>query len=118
MTLSNTFKELKTIIQPYEKYCTCSRNESDAFLLSTEHIMKNGKPLFFGAVNLKKNYVSFHLMPVYVNPELLLDISEKLKKRMQGKSCFNFKTIDDELFTELSELTEVGYQYYKKEEFI
>ncbi len=48
-------------------------------------------------------------MPVYVNPALLEAISPELRKRMQGKSCFNFKTIDMQLFEELAALTYVAY---------
>jgi hypothetical protein len=28
------------------------------------------KELFFGGVQIKKNYVSYHLMPVYMEPAL------------------------------------------------
>ena len=44
-------------------------------------------------------------MPVYANPELLDGMSLELKKRMQGKSCFNFKKAEPELFEELGALT-------------
>ena len=44
-------------------------------------------------------------MPVYEDTSLLDDISPVLRKRMQGKSCFNFKTVDKPLFKELGELT-------------
>jgi hypothetical protein len=40
-------------------------------------------------VQIKKNYVIYHLMPVYLNPGLLEGMSPGLRKRMQGKSCFN-----------------------------
>jgi hypothetical protein len=53
--------------------------------------MRNGKKvIFFGAAQIKKNYVSFYLMPVYMFmfPKLLDNISPELKKHMQGKSCF------------------------------
>ena len=56
-------------------------------------------------VQVGKAYVSFHLMGVYGNPRLLEGISEKLRARMQGKSCFNFKVIDEALFQELDSLT-------------
>jgi len=69
----------------------------------------------FGGVQIKKNYVSYHLMPVYAFPDLLDGLSPELKKRMQGKSCFNFKTVDKALFKELGALTRKGYQRYKKE---
>ncbi|HXH53276.1 MAG TPA: hypothetical protein VNH53_07600 [Sphingomicrobium sp.] len=59
---------------------------------------------WFGAVQLKKNYVSCHLMPLYALPSLREDVPPDLQKRMQGKSCFNFKQIDPELFDALERL--------------
>ncbi|NBB92647.1 MAG: hypothetical protein GVY32_05695 [Gammaproteobacteria bacterium] len=76
--------------------------------LNTPHRMKNGQPLWFGGVRIGKAYVSYHLMPVYVNPALLEDISDGLRRRMQGKSCFNFARVDETLFEELAGLTRAG----------
>ena len=56
-------------------------------------------------VQVGKAYVSYHLMGVYGNPKLLDGCSKELKARMQGKSCFNFKTVDEPLFEELERLT-------------
>jgi len=56
-------------------------------------------------VQVGKSYVSFHLMGVYGNPKLLDACSSKLRSHMQGKSCFNFKTVDEPLFEELERLT-------------
>ena len=55
-----------------------------------------------------KRYVSFYLMPVYASPELDAAVSPALRKRKQGKSCFNFDRIDEALFAELSDLTARG----------
>ena len=71
------------------------------------------KPRFFGAVQIKKSYVSYHLMPVYEDPGLLAGISDALRKKMQGKSCFNFDTIEPPLMTELSGLVKQGANRYK-----
>ena len=49
------------------------------------------KDLWFGGVRSGKSYVSLHLMPVYMNPKLLDGMSNELRARMQGKSCFNFR---------------------------
>lgn len=63
------------------------------------------EPTWFGMVQIKKTYVSCHLMPLYALPSLLADASPALLKRMQGKSCFNFKRTEPELFAELAVLT-------------
>ncbi len=106
------FERLKAILAPYSKELDVVIGEVGNFYINTHFIMKNKKPMYFGSVKINKNYVSFHLMPVYVFPEILSTISPQLKARMQGKSCFNFTSIDENLFTELSELTKCGYHEY------
>ena len=68
-----------------------------------------GQPMWFGSVKQAKAYVSFHLMPLYMSATLKIQISPALKKRMQGKTCFNFKTIPDaELIADLKRLMEAA----------
>ena len=112
------FSSLKPLLVPFEKNLTVVTDDETSYYLDTRHIMKNKKPLFFGAVQIKKNYVSFHLMPVYVNPSLLDSMSAELGKRMRGKSCFNFKNVDHNLIKELKALTQAGYQFYVEENYI
>jgi hypothetical protein len=62
--------------------------------------------MWFGEVRMGKAYVSFHLTPLYMNPPLQKMVSADLKKRMQGKACFNFKTVPQpEVMAELEQLT-------------
>jgi len=77
-----------------------------------------GKPLYFAGLRTGKNYVSFHLLPVYSAPELLKGMSPALKKRMQGKACFNFATVDEACFAELSRLTAAGLKLFKSQKFL
>jgi len=102
------FVQLKSIFKPYAKKMDISQDTDQYYLLNTRYIMKNKQPLCFGGVRLGKNYVSFYLMSVYASPAMLKNISPELKKRMQGKSCFNFKTVDEKLFKELAKLTKAG----------
>lgn len=108
------FERLKSILKKYENSLELKTSTEDNYYLDAGYHEKYKQQLFFGAVNVKKNYVSFYLMPVYVFPELLKDISPELKKRMQGKSCFNFKQIDDKLFKELEDLTKKSFNEFKK----
>jgi hypothetical protein len=59
----------------------------------------------FAMVRTGKRYVSYHLMGVYLAPDLLEGMSPELARRMQGKSCFNFTTANELLFDELEALT-------------
>lgn len=101
----DVFSSLKAILSPYAKQNHVVTDEADNFQLYSPKKDKKGRDIYFGGVQIKKNYVSYHLMPVYVFPELLHTISPELKKRMQGKSCFNFAQQNDSLFAELAVLT-------------
>jgi hypothetical protein len=68
--------------------------------------------LMFGAVNIGKRYVSYHLMCVYLAPDLVEAMSPELCRRMQGKSCFNFTRVDKGLFDELSTITARGRELF------
>ena len=122
MPIKNNFNEifarLKSIFQPYAKKMDPASDTESYYLLNTRYIMKNKQPLCFGGVRLGKNYVSFYLMSVYACPELLQSMSPELKKRMQGKSCFNFKEVDENLFKELATLTKAGAAKFNDEKFI
>jgi hypothetical protein len=111
------FEKLKKNLTPFKKGIIVAHNNDDYYYLDTNTEF-NKKPMFFAAVSIKKSYVSYYLMPVYTNPALLKNISPELKKRMQGKSCFNFKEVDDKVFKELGELTQKGYESFKKEGYI
>ncbi len=63
-------------------------------------------------MNVRKNYVSYYLIGVYADPRLVESLSPELRKRMQGKSCFNFKEVDEGLFAELSNLTDRAVKRY------
>lgn len=113
MESEKIFTRLKTILEEYESQLLVIHNKSDHYYLNTQKKDNKNKEEFFGAVQIKKLYVSFHLMPIYYFPELIDSISSNLKNRMQGKSCFNFKEFDQELFLELEELTKSCLDKYK-----
>ncbi len=69
-------------------------------------------------VRVGKAYVSFHLMGLDGNPKARESMSQELQKRMQGKTCFNFKVADEALFQELEGVTEGACQAFKRAGFI
>lgn len=116
--LGSVFADLRAIMAPFAASLDSKRDDDTELYVDTRHIQKNKKPLFFGAVQMKKAYVSYHLMPVYAKPELLAGVSPALKARMQGKSCFNFTVSDTVLLKELAALTKAGYASYKEQGFV
>jgi hypothetical protein len=112
---SSVFEKLKSILKPYAEKLTLKVDTSDTYYIDGPYSEKWKKQLFFGSAQVKKNYVSFYLMPVYMYPDLLNDISPELKKRMQGKSCFNFKKVEPDLFDELAVLTRKSVEKFQQE---
>jgi hypothetical protein len=114
--LSTVFEQLKNILKPHARQLTLKADTSDTYYLDGPYSNKWKKQLFFGSAQIKKNYVSFYLMPVYMYPQLLEEISPELKKHMQGKSCFNFKKVEADLFQELADLTRKSALKFREEE--
>ena len=115
---AETFLKLREIFKPYVRKLVVVHDTETNYYLDTNYVMKNKHRLFFGGVRVGKAYVSFHLMPVYASPDLLERMSPELKKHMQGKSCFNFKKVDEKLFKELSGLTNAGFVKFNDPKFL
>lgn len=109
------FERLKAILLPYASPLHVIHDQAGKYYLETGYSEKWKKPLFFGSAIVQKNYVSYYLMPVYMYPDLLQDITPALKKRMQGKSCFNFKHVDETLLAELEALTRSSFARFQQE---
>lgn len=101
----STFASLSAVLRKHVAGMSIKTGEPGNLYVELPRINPGGSPRFFGAVQTKKSYVSYHLMPVYEDPALLHGITVALRKRMQGKSCFHFKVEDPSLFGELDTLT-------------
>jgi len=112
------FARLKQVLRPHvPPLSVAAETVSDyGVVAAPTPTYPDGLP--FGVVQIKKNYVSYHLFPVYVFPELLDGIPEPLRKRMQGKSCFNFTKVDETTFADLTRLTAAGFARYERERLI
>ena len=110
-----TFKRLRAILKPHAKNMVVQADTPKLYSLGLRGVQDRiGRPLFFGAVRKGKAYVSYHLMAVYAVPDLLDGLSPELRKRMQGKSCFNFIDIDPAHVKELTALTAKSVKRFDK----
>jgi len=107
------FDALKPVFEEYAGRLAIQVDKPSEYYLETKTAIRKGHRLQFGGVKIGKAYVSFHLMPIYMNPKLQSTISPELKKRMQGKSCFNFTTLDPSHVAELKKLTKAGFDEFK-----
>ncbi len=112
---AEVFDRLAAIFAPYRPPLVARRDEPGDLYLETPPSASHPSGFYFGAVKIGKRSVSFHLRPVYVHPDLLDEMSAELRRRMQGKSCFNFTTLDPVLFGELERLTAQGFARFRED---
>ena len=103
--LPATFAALSTVLRKHAAGMSIKTDEPGHLYVELPPLKPGAKPGFFGAVQIRKSYVSYHLMPVYEDPGLLAGTTDALRSKMQGKSCFNFSAEDPVLFEELEALT-------------
>ena len=109
-----TFAALRALLEAHAKRLTVTVDEPGHFELASPTMTDRvGRPLFCAAVQINRNYVSYHLMPVYANPALRNGLSPALRKRLQGKSCFNFTTVEPDQIEELAAVTKKGIAGFK-----
>ena len=117
------FAVLKPVLAKYAKRLSVKADTPIEYTLLTKSAspfhQHKGQPLYFGSVRLGKAYVSLHLVPLYMCPELTKSISPALKKRMQGKACFNFKNDPEpELIADLKRLTAAGFKLWGEKKWL
>lgn len=110
---SDLFVALRDLLLAYKADLEVVHDQDDHVYANCTSIDAKGKAQFFGAVKVSGRRHAFHFMPVYDFPDLLDAISPALKKRMQGKSCFNFDSLDPALLQELQMLIAQGVSRYK-----
>lgn len=115
---ARVFSALKKLVQPLAKQMTVLIDKPAAFILEGSYVEQYKRKMWFGGVRRGKAYVSYHLIAVYAFPELMKDISPRLRARMQGKSCFNFTKHDPALFRELGRLTKRSVARFRKEKWL
>ena len=117
------FAALKPLLAKYQKRLTVKTDTPTEYTVLTKspspYPQHKGEPMYFGSVRKGKAYVSFHLMPLYMCEKLTGQIPPALKKRMQGKTCFNFKTIPEpEVSADLQRLVEAGVELWTEKKWL
>lgn len=68
---------------------------------------------YFASVKTGKSYVSLYLVVADTYPDALDGTPERLLKHRSGKAAFTFRTLDDELASDLGSLLARLYQRYR-----
>jgi hypothetical protein len=117
------FAELKSILAKHEKRLAIKADTPIEYTVVTQSPspfpQHKGQPMWFGSVRLGKAYISYHLMPLYMCEELTRQVTPALKKRMQGKTCFNFKALPDtDLTKDLKDLTAASVKLWSGKKWL
>lgn len=111
------FTALRQLLESYRGNLAVQTDKPGNYHLECPSILHRRKPLYFAGIRTNKNYVSFHLLYMYYNSAAKKALSPALRKRMQGKACFNFTAVDEDCFAELGRLIGDGLKIYKSEKF-
>lgn len=109
------FAELRPLLARHASSLDVVCDEPDDYQLETTQSGPSGTRMWFGAVQARKEHVSFHLMPVCSHPELLDSVSDDLREQMFGRACFNLtpQNATPQLLGQLSELVDLGLDRYR-----
>jgi hypothetical protein len=104
-------RRLRELLEPIRSRLVATKDGPDGLILQIPGL--EGLPYgYVAGIRVGKRYVSYYLMSVYASPEVLDSMSPALRRRMQGKSCFNFTKVDEPLFEELGLITVAGFEPY------
>jgi len=112
--LDKTYAALKRLLTAQRTHTRVEVDKPGYYCLVSKKATFRGKPLWFAGVRKGKNYVSYYLMALYNCPAVgRMKLSPELKKRRQGKSCFNFTRPEPALLRELKTLTKAAATAYQ-----
>lgn len=104
--LQAVFRALRAhLVRNASGYATLHDAPGKYYLVSPKR-NRGDKPVWFGGVEIMKRYVSYHLFAIGADPALLKSLSPGLRRRMQGRACFNLATLDEAMIAELGGLTD------------
>jgi hypothetical protein len=102
-------RELRAILEPLRSKLVATRDRPGDLALEIPGL--EGKPWgYVAGIRRGKRYVSYYLMSVYADPAIATGMSPELRRRMQGKSCFNFTRVDEPVFEELGRITVATFE--------
>jgi len=115
------FARIKKQLAPYGKKMDVRVNKEDSYQLyiikDIELAGRSFKECYFGGAVIQKTMVAFYFFPIYSHPGQL-EIPDPIKKNLKGKSCFNFKKLDNEQEKAIGVLLQEGAALYKNIHFL
>lgn len=117
MDKETIFKNIREILRRYKSFTAIVDTDTDYDLYTNKPIEVFGRKyprMYFAATKIKKNFVGFYYMPIYMNPEAIKSIKPELLKCLKGKTCFNITKDDPVLYRQIDELLQIGEKAYRE----
>jgi hypothetical protein len=115
---AGAYARLHSILMKHAKGMVIANDTPTKCTVVTRATGPNGKPMYFGYINIGKSGVSYHVVPLYFNPKLQARVPKELLARQKGKTCFNFQKPDEALFKKMDELTGAGRDHFERAGFL
>lgn len=114
-----TFNALRKIVSPHQGRLIVKADQAGNYTAEIPRARAGGgsSSLMFSLL-ITRTHVAFHFYPVYAFPDLLKDISPKLRKHMDDRTGWIFRQPDDTLFAELAGLVDAGFARYQEAGFL
>jgi hypothetical protein len=112
------FDRIRQLLVPYGKKMDVRADKPGNYQLyiitDWELAGRKFNECYFCGTTIKQTMVSFYFFPFYTHPDKLT-IPEPIRKNLKGKTCFNFKKLDDLQQKTIAQLLQEGYELYKKQ---
>lgn len=99
---------LRAVLDPYREHLV----EDTIYNMPVLRRKGAKKHDWFSGVQPVDGAVKFNFLPMHSHPELLTDVSPRLRRHKTGASVFRFTEIDELLASELEELVARGFLAY------
>lgn len=114
---ADIFARIKKLLVPYgKKMDVRSDNEKNYQLYIIKDFELAGRKFsecYFSGTVVQKTMVAFYFFPYYTHPQHFT-IPDAIKKNLKGKSCFNFKKLNEAQEKAIMQLLAEGEALYKK----
>jgi hypothetical protein len=114
------FETIRSVLQKQCPPMVASKDKEEVYeLMGNKPVPYGSKKIivpgmYFSSVVARKDMVSFYFFPIYYHTSDYIDLVPTMAKCLKGKTCFNFKKIDQVNIKELSALMKKGVQAWKK----
>ena len=114
------FDKVKNVLKKFSPPMAIAKDKEDVFeLMGNKPVPYGSKKvtvpgMYFSSVVARKDMISYYFFPMYMDQGSYDPILVNSKKYLKGKTCFNYKKVDQVDEKELSAILKKGVTVWKK----